>query len=48
MFDCDGDRRDFAKQQYQDFVSRMETGQIAPAPTTPDKNPSTDDDPAKQ
>jgi hypothetical protein len=24
MFDCDDDRRDFAKDQYKTFVSRME------------------------
>lgn len=27
MFDCDGDRREFAKQQYQNFVARMDGGQ---------------------
>lgn len=24
MFDCTGDRRDFAKEQYKNFVARME------------------------
>lgn len=25
MFDCDGDRREYAKNQYKNFVNRMET-----------------------
>jgi len=26
MFDCDGDRRVYAKEQYKNFVSRMDSG----------------------
>jgi hypothetical protein len=27
MFDCDGDRREFAKNQYKNFIGRMEGGE---------------------
>lgn len=37
MFDCTGDRRDFAKEQYKNFVARMEAkekGLPVPPPLT--------------
>ena len=27
MFDCDGDRRQFAKKQYENFKKRMDGGE---------------------
>ena len=35
MFDCDGDRREFAHKQYVNFVGRMEGGADAAAEQPP-------------